>query len=134
MSVATAPPPPVTAAAKPTQLYILGEKPPQCLIPSIYSTFPEHKHLSPISELDVAKFIAIMAQQTVNSQSIAILIINGHGNDKLTHITFPKYRIKTSKITDHLLQLNTCFEDFRCVLLVETCFFFFFLTKVGVMH
>lgn len=113
-------------AAKTTQLYILGEKPAKCLIPSIYSEFPEHKHLSPISELDVANFIAIMAEQTVNSKSIAILIINGHGNDKLTHITFPKYRIETTKITNHLLQLNTCFEDFRCVLLVETCFSGFF--------
>ena len=110
----------------PAQLYILGEKPSKCLIPSIYSKFPEHKHLSPTSELDVAKFIAIIGEQTVKSKSIAILIINGHGNDKLTHITFPKYRIKTSKITDHLLQLNMCFEDFRCVLLVETCFSGFF--------
>lgn len=105
-----------------TQLYIIGEEINTFFCPNICKKFPDIRYISPKTELDVYQFISNMATESIQAKIIPILLITGHGTQGLTHFSFPKLKIKSTIISDFLKHIKSIDSNFRCVVLVNTCF------------
>ena len=105
-----------------SQLYIIGSQITNILFPNISKLFPDMQYLSPKTEDEVYKFINDMARESIQAGSIPILLINGHGNEGLTHFSFPELRIKAEIISNYLKSIKMQDSRFRCQALINTCF------------
>ena len=105
-----------------TQLYIIGEEINSFFCPNICKKFPDKRYISPETEVDVYQFISDMATESIQAKIIPILLINGHGTQGLTHFSFPKLKIQSTIISDFLKHIKSIDSNFRCVVLVNTCF------------
>jgi hypothetical protein len=88
----------------------------------IEKNFPDLEICNPNSEYDIAETIANMATKAYKSNAIALLLINGHGNENLENIKFEKCIIETKKISYQLEQIKNVFPDFKCNIIIQTCY------------
>ena len=78
----------------PCFLTVIGENLHNHFHQTIIKTFPDYDYCSPEKIEDVDTTLKTMVEKSVSSKAMAILIINGHGNNSPEMgLTFPKLKI-----------------------------------------
>ena len=107
----------------PCFLTVIGEALHPCFHQKILKRFEDLDYCNPENEGGIKDVIQKMYEKSVAAQAVAILIINGHGNnDEDILFTFPKLKIKGKYIYNCLKQSKLIDPSFKCVVLMETCF------------
>lgn len=107
----------------PCFLTVIGENLHNHFHQTIIKTFPDYDYCSPEKIEDVDTTLKTMVEKSVSSKAMAILIINGHGNNSPEMgLTFPKLKIKAQLIHRILSKSKKENPDFRCFIIMEVCF------------
>ena len=87
----------------------------------IENNFPDYQMCNPNSLEDITNTLANMANKAYQSNAVALLLIKGHGNKNLEKIKFEKCIIETKKISHHLEHIKNVFPEFKCNIIIQTC-------------
>lgn len=95
---------------------------------TIKQRFEDFDYCSPKNKQDVDITLKKMVEKSVKSNAVAVLIINGHGNNNKKQVfTFPEFKIEAEYIYNILNDSKKTYStNFKCVILLEVCFSGFF--------